>query len=104
MCGNSSAGRRVISKEETQYLDALVRGIYVAKDLEAGFKIDHSNFNEYFRLAVPLRKGQLSSREILNGLTVLNDIKAGTPLNISDVDGPYSTNEDLRKIITNRGI
>jgi len=104
MCGNSSAGRRIISKEETEYLDALVRGIYVSQDLEAGFKIDHSNFKEYFRLAVPLRKGQLSSREILNGLTLLNNVKAGMPLNITDVDGPYSTNSDMRKTITNRGI
>ena len=104
MSGNSSAGRRVISKEETEYLDALVRGIYVNKDISAGFKIDHSNFAEYFHLAVPLRKGQLSSREVLNGLTVLKNVKAGAPLNISDVDGPYSANSDLRSLIEGRGI
>jgi sialic acid synthase SpsE len=104
MCGNSSNGRRVISKEETEYLDALVRGIYVNKDIVAGFKIDHSNFAEYFHLAVPLRKGQLSSREVLNGLTLLTDVKAGEALKISDVDGPYSANLDLRSLIEGRGI
>jgi N-acetylneuraminate synthase len=104
MSGNSSNGRRVISKEETQYLDALVRGIYVNKDIAAGFKIDHSNFSEYFHLAVPLRKGQLSSREVLNGLTLLTDVKAGAALNISDVDGPYSANTELRSLIEGRGI
>jgi sialic acid synthase SpsE len=104
MCGNSSSGRRVISREEIEYLDALVRGIYANNDLPAGFKIDHSNFSENFHLAVPLRKGQLSSREVLNGLTLLNDVKAGMPLQISDVDGPYSSNSDLKSLIEGRGI
>lgn len=104
MCGNSSSSRRVISKEEIEYLDALVRGIYANRDLPAGFVIDHSNFAENFHLAVPLRKGQLSSREVLNGLSLLSDIKANSPLTINDVDGPYSSNADLRALIEERGI
>jgi len=104
MCGNSSNGRRVISKEETVYLDALVRGIYAKNDLPAGYKIDHSNFSENFRLAVPLRKGQLSSREVLNGLTLLKTVEANAPLTINDVDGPYGSNKELRNLIESRGI
>jgi N-acetylneuraminate synthase len=104
MSGNSSNGRRVISTEETMYLNALVRGIYSTKDVPAGLQIDHSNFADYFHLAVPLQKGQLSTREVLNGLTVLNNLSADTPLRINDVDGPYSTNSELRALIENRGI
>lgn len=104
MSGNSSEARRVISKEETRYLDALVRGIYANKDLPAGFKIDHSNFADNFQLAVPLRKGQLSSREVLNGLTLLTDVNANSPITIDVVDGPYGLNPDLRAIIEDRGI
>jgi N-acetylneuraminate synthase len=104
MCGNSSNERRVISRDEIVYLDALVRGVYVASDLPAGFVVDHSTFAQNFRLAVPLRKGQLSSRELLNGLTITKDIKAGSPLTIDDVDGPYSSNPQLKSIIMDRGI
>jgi len=104
MSGNSSQNRRVISREETVYLDALVRGIYLNKDLPAGHRIDHSNFAEYFHLAVPLRKGQLSSREVLNGLTLIKEVRANAPLTINDVDGPYSSNKDLRTLIEDRGI
>jgi N-acetylneuraminate synthase len=104
MSGNSHDSRRVISKEETQYLDALVRGVYASKDLPAGFKIDHSNFSENFHLAVPLRKGQLSSREVLSGLKLVTAVKANAPLTINAVDGPYSSNTDLRGLIENRGI
>ena len=104
MCGNSSNERRVISRDEIVYLDALVRGIYVVKDLPAGLVVDHSTFAKNFRLAVPLRKGQLSSRELLNGLTITKDIKSGAPLTIDDVDGPYSSNPQLKSIIEDRGI
>jgi N-acetylneuraminate synthase len=104
MCGNSMNGRRVISSEETTYLNALVRGIYSSVEVPAGLRIDHSNFADYFRLAIPLQKGQLSTREVLNGLTVSNNLAANSPLTINDVDGPYSTNTELRTIIQNRGI
>jgi N-acetylneuraminate synthase len=104
MCGNSSNERRVISRDEIVYLDALVRGIYVVRDLPAGFVVDHSTFAKNFRLAVPLRKGQLSSRELLNGLTITQEIKAGAPLTIDDVESPYSSNPQLKSIIEGRGI
>ena len=104
MSGNSHENRRIVSREETVYLDALVRGIYAKADIPAGMKVNQANFSEYFQLAVPLRKGQLSTREVLNGLTVTNNVKAGLPLTINDIDGPYSSNLDLRALITNRGI
>ena len=104
MCGNSSMSRRVISKEETQYLDALVRGVYARRDLPEGYVVDHKNFEEDFLLAVPLLKGQLSTREILNGVQMLKSVKIGSPLTINDVAGPYSENFELKNIIANRGL
>jgi N-acetylneuraminate synthase len=53
---------------------------------------------------VPLQKGQLSTREVLNGTVVTQKIEANNPVMINDIDGPYSTSESLRSIILNRGI
>ncbi len=104
MSGNSSDNRRVIPKEEVQYLDALVRGIYLKRDLPSGYELNSSKFAEDFKLAVPLRKGQLSTREVLNGLRTVTDLKAGSPLSINDIDGPYSEQEELKAQILNRGL
>ena len=104
MMGNSSNDRRVISKEETKYLDALVRGVYAARDLSAGTELSKDSFLLDVKLAVPLRRGQISTREFVNGLTLLRDVKAGEPLTIDDVDGPYGSNTSLRNLILARGV
>ena len=104
MCGNSYENRRTISREETEYLDALVRGIYARRDIPVGHIVDSSSFSVYFQLAVPLRKGQLSTRELLNGLTFKQGVKRGDPVTINSVSGPYNDNKDLRELIENRGI
>lgn len=104
MCGNSYENRRVLTSKEIEYLDALVRGVYAKRDLPSGYVVDSKSFARDFQLAVPLRKGQLSTREILNGLTLKVELKAGEPVTIEDVDGPYADNLDLRNLIQNRGI
>jgi N-acetylneuraminate synthase len=104
MTGNSSLARRVISKEETKYLDALVRGVYARRDLPAGYELSSEKFGEDFQLAVPLRKGQLSTREILNGLKITKNLVIGDPIMIDNIDGPYSSQEELRRQILNRGL
>ena len=104
MSGNSGENRRVITKDEIKYLDALVRGIYAKRDLPAGYILDSRTFSEDFQLAVPLRKGQLSTREVLNGLEIRSNLIKGAPITISDVSGPYSENRELRNLIENRGI
>ena len=104
MCGNSSDSRRVVSKEETIYLNALVRGVYAKRDLPAGYKVDHNTFSDDFQLAVPLSKGQLSTRELLNGLPLVKSLQKGDSVTINDVGGPYSENQELRKLILDRGI
>jgi N-acetylneuraminate synthase len=104
MSGNSNLSRRIISKEETQYLDALVRGVYARRQIPAGYIVDHKTFAEDFFLAIPLVKGQLSTREVLNGTRVSNLIEPGSPLTINDLTGPYSDNLEFKKMIMNRGL
>lgn len=104
MCGGSSQERRIISREETKYLDALVRGIYAKRNLPKGHLVDSSTFSQDFKLAVPLRKGQLSTREMINGLHITRDIREGEPISINDIDGPYNENHSLRSLIEDRGV
>jgi sialic acid synthase SpsE len=104
MSGGSSVERRIIPAAEIKYLDALVRGIYAKRDLPEGHVVDSSTFSEDFTLAVPLRKGQLSTREMLNGVRITKNVLKGEPLFIKDIDGPYSSNEGLRSVIENRGL
>tara|TARA_B100001121_G_C18375205_1_gene473578 strand:- start:341 stop:661 length:321 start_codon:yes stop_codon:yes gene_type:complete len=104
MCGPSSDERRIISRNETEYLDKLVRGVYAKKDLKKGFEINNKNLNTNFFLAIPLQKGQLSCRELLDGEVLLKDLKKGDPLNIDNIEGPYSKIKSLKQKITKRGI
>jgi N-acetylneuraminate synthase len=104
MCGNSNENRRIVTSKEIQYLDALVRGIYAKRDLPKGYVVDNRTFAQDFQLAVPLRKGQLSTREVLNGLSLQSELKAGSPVTIDDVNGPYSEHNEISLLIKNRGI
>jgi sialic acid synthase SpsE len=104
MCGGARDSRRVISKKEIEYLDALVRGVYAAKDLEPGYVFSKDTFSKDFYLAIPLLKGQLSCREIINGEKLIKPIKANELLSIDHINGPYSEDIALRKFILNRGI
>lgn len=103
MCGGSSDMRRVISKREIEYLDALVRGAYAKKDIEPGYVLSAESFSRDFYLAIPLLKGQLSCREVMNGERIVKAIKANQPLTIDHIDGPYAENINLKKLILDRG-
>lgn len=104
MCGGRSQSKRIISKRETQYLDALVRGAYAKTDLKKGYILDKISFQRDFYLAIPLLKGQVSCREIMNGESLSQDIKADEPLTIDHLSGPYSKNQELKNLILNRGL
>lgn len=104
MCGGNDQSRRIISRKETEYLDALVRGVYCKHDLEPGYVFTKENLEKDFYLAIPLQKGQLSCREVMNGEKLTKIIKANEPLTINHIDGPYSKNEGLKKLILNRGL
>ena len=104
MCGGVGSTRRVISRKETQYLDALVRGVYARKDLEPGYVFTKEGFERDFYLAIPLHKGQLSCREVMNGEKLMQPLKADEKLTIDHIDGPYSRNDSLKDLILNRGL
>ena len=104
MCGGVSDSRRVISRKETEYLDALVRGAYSKRDLAPGYVFSKESFEKDFYLAIPLHKGQLSCREVMNGEKLLKPIKSNEQLKIEHIDGPYSENQALKNLILNRGL
>ena len=54
-------------------------------------------------MAIPLKKGQLSCRELLNGEKILKNLCKDDPLTIDDIDGPYKKNKTLRDLIKKRG-
>jgi N-acetylneuraminate synthase len=104
MCGGISDSRRIISRKETEYLDGLVRGIYAKHDLEAGYVFSKDAFEKDFFLAIPLHKGQLSCREVMNGEKLQKPIIASDQLTIDHIDGPYSESSALKSLILNRGL
>lgn len=104
MCGGRSGSKRIISKKEIEYLDALVRGVYAKRDLSSGYVFTKESLDKDFFLAVPLHKGQLSCREVMNGEKLTVDISANEQLTINHIDGPYSKNEGLKNTILERGI
>jgi sialic acid synthase SpsE len=104
MCGGSSESRRILPPEEIKYLDALVRGVYAKVDLPAGYVFSHEKFEKDFYMAIPLLKGQLSVREVLNGESLTKPLLKDAPLTIRDIDGPFAENSDLRAQIETRGL
>ena len=98
MTGGIYNQRRLISTNEKNYLDALVRGIYAKKNLKIGTIIDKKNFDDFFYLAVPLQKGQLSCREILNGTVLASNIKKNSALFIDDINTSKKEYNLLKKI------
>jgi sialic acid synthase SpsE len=104
MCGGSPDQKRRNSEREIKYLDALVRGVYAKKDIPNGYVVSNEEFDDYFYLAVPLHKGQLSCREIKNGETFICDIKKDDKILIDHIDSPYSKIDSLKQLIYNRGI
>lgn len=104
MLGNSSTSRRVISKAETEYLDALVRGVYAKRTLPKGYVFDKTSFDNDVYLAVPLQKGQLSTREVLNGLTLAEEVNTDSPVMFDHFDQRFFPSEKLRQRMMSRGL
>jgi N-acetylneuraminate synthase len=100
MSGGSATERRHIPPKESSYLDSLVRGIYARKPLKKG----HELRDEDVYLAIPLQKGQVSTREFMRGEILQRDVGPDEALRVDDVDSPYTENEDLRRLIYARGV
>ena len=99
-CGHSAETKVVAPRKEVTYLDALVRGVYARWDLPKGHKLTEDDIY----LAIPLQKGQISSREFMKGEVLLCDIKKDAPIKIDDIDSPYAKNKDLKQLIYDRGL
>lgn len=104
MCGAPGTQKRMPPEREIKYLDALVRGVYAKRDLSEGYILNHDRINEDLYLAVPLQKGQISCRELMSGEILTRACNKDEPIMIDSIDSPYSTNDNLRKIIYQRGI
>ena len=100
MCGAPGTQKRMPTREEIKYLDGLVRGVYAREDLPEG----HSLSDEDVYLAIPLQKGQLSCRELMRGEVLLRGVKKDAPIQIDDIESPYSQIPSLRESIYKRGI
>jgi N-acetylneuraminate synthase len=100
MCGGSGTEKRVPTREEVQYLDALVRGVYAKHDLAEGHRLTD---NDVY-LAVPLLKGQISCRELIAGEELSHAVEAHEAITINSLNNPYSRVAQLREQIEQRGI
>ena len=100
MCGAPGTQKRIPPKREIEYLDALVRGVYAKEDLPEG----HILTNDDVYLAIPLQKGQLSCRELMNGEVLLKSVGKDQAIKIDDIDSPYAQIPSLRQTIYNRGL
>lgn len=100
MCGAPGTQKRIPPEKETSYLDALVRGVYASRNLEAGEVLTP----EDYYLAVPLQKGQISCRELFNEDRLVKPINADEPITIDHLDNEYGRNPALRSLIKNRGL
>lgn len=100
MCGAPGIEKVELTQKETDYLTTLVRGVYARKDLSAG----HILTAEDYYLAIPLQKGQLSCRELLNDQMLAKDCPKDAPLMVDMVDSLYNRDDTLRKTLYDRGL
>jgi len=101
MCGGGGGkARRTVPEGERRYLDALVRGVYAKRDVAEGEVLARDDV--YF--AVPLLKGQLSTREFTGGEKLTGALAAHEPVCVDGIDGPIVTNEALVELILDRGL
>jgi sialic acid synthase SpsE len=100
MCGAPGTAKSPSPQKEIEYLNALVRGVYARRDLPAGHIL---KADDYY-LAIPLQKGQLSCRELLNDQVLAKKVAKDAPLLVDTVDSLYNRDEALRKMLGERGL
>ncbi|QWD13003.1 N-acetylneuraminic acid synthase [Polynucleobacter paneuropaeus] len=103
MCGTSSTRRRNMLDKEIAYLDSYVRGVYAKKDLVAGQILTEDDCY----LAIPLQKGQISSRELMLGKfghKLQSSCAKDQPITVDILDTPYSSDPALLKSFKERGL
>lgn len=104
MCGNPGTTRKLPMPKETDFLDNYIRGVYARRDLPVGHRLTNQTYEQDVYLAIPLQKGQISCRELMNGEVLLRPVQKDQPVRIDDVDSPYAGNDELKKYIYQRGL
>ena len=100
LCGTSGAEKAPPTRGELDYLTTLVRGVYFARDVPAGTVLTP---DDYY-LAIPLQKGQLSARELVNDQVLCAPGIKDSPLMVDMVDSLYNNDETLKKELYARGL
>lgn len=103
LCGASGETRIMPIERETEYLHSYIRGVYAKRDLKEGDILTEQDIY----LAIPLQKGQLSCRELMLGRwghKAMQGIVSDQPIMIDAIDTPYAENNELKKIIYDRGV
>lgn len=103
MCGGSADSRRNFLAREIEYLDSYVRGVYAKRDLAPGQTLTE----EDVYLAIPLQKGQASSRELMLGKfghKMLKAVAKDEPIRMDSLDTPYASNPEMLRQFDSRGL
>jgi sialic acid synthase SpsE len=103
MCGGSSMSRRNFLAREIEYLDSYVRGVYAKRNLVPG----HTLTEDDVYLAIPLQRGQASSRELMLGQyghKILKAVSKDQPIRMDSLDTPYADNPELLRMFNERGL
>jgi len=100
MCGPAGTQKRMAPRNEVEYLDSLVRGVYAKTNLPEG----HILTDEDVYLAIPLQQGQISCRELMRGEVLTRPLQADEAIMIDAIDSPYASVPSLRQSIYRRGI
>jgi sialic acid synthase SpsE len=100
MCGSAGTQKRMAPRNEIEYLDSLVRGVYAKTDLPEG----HILSDDDVYLAIPLQQGQISCRELMRGEVLTRPLAADEAIMIDAIDSPYASVPSLRQSIYRRGL
>ncbi|HEY1560528.1 MAG TPA: N-acetylneuraminate synthase family protein [Caulobacteraceae bacterium] len=100
MCGGSGDRKRVPPEKEVHYLDQLVRGVYVRRDLPAGHILNEDDIY----MAVPLNRGQISVREFTGGERLKTSVFRDEPIYLRDIDSDYARDLVLQRLVQDRGV
>jgi sialic acid synthase SpsE len=101
--GTSGHDRRNPMDKEIAYLDSYIRGVYARHDLIVGQLLTE----EDVYLAIPLQRGQISTRELMLGKyghKMTAACSKDNPITIDMLDTPYSTSGALKDLIYRRGL
>ncbi len=82
LLSNGNETKNIISRDENDGIESLLRGVYVKKKISPKTKISR---NDVF-FSMPLNNGQLSSGEFKNGIKLKKKLEIGKPIFINNLE------------------